>query len=145
MELKLYMWRIFSLNIATYKMALAIHAGLPGYLEHTLIQEPFILEDAVGRIAPVHMQCINSWEAFDSILELRFRSFPGHRKVQDKEYVFQEHTTRRDIARSRPWEASFLPGQKIDMSVMFKGSSPAISTCPSCHLPADGSTMSDVK
>ena len=73
-ELKTFMRKIFVVNRATYKAVMDIQTCLPSHLERTLYQEPFILEDAIGRIAPVHMQFINSWEAFDSVLELRFRS-----------------------------------------------------------------------
>ncbi|KAK3339846.1 hypothetical protein B0T25DRAFT_574730 [Lasiosphaeria hispida] len=37
-----------------------IQSGLPSTLERNLIQEPFILEDAIGRIAPVPLQFIDS-------------------------------------------------------------------------------------
>ena len=73
-ELKTFMRKIFVVNRATYKAVMDIRTCLPSHLERTLYQEPFILEDAIGRIAPVHMQFINSWEAFDSVLELRFHS-----------------------------------------------------------------------
>ena len=73
-DLKTFMRKIFVMNIATYKAILDIRGCLPSHLERSLYQEPFILEDAIGRIAPVHMQFINSWEAFDSVLELRFQS-----------------------------------------------------------------------
>ena len=73
-DLKTFMRKIFVMNIATYKAVLDIRGCLPSHLERSLYQEPFILEDAIGRIAPVHMQFINSWEAFDSVLELRFLS-----------------------------------------------------------------------
>ena len=73
-DLKTFMRKIFVMNIATYKAILDIRGCLPSHLERSLYQEPFILEDAIGRIAPVHMQFINSWEAFDSVLELRFHS-----------------------------------------------------------------------
>ena len=81
-ELKSFMRNIFFVNVATYKAIKAVQQGLPNLLERTLYQEPFILEDAMGRIAPVHMQFISSWEAFDSVLELRFRDIQGYKKVQ---------------------------------------------------------------
>ena len=73
-ELKTFMRKIFVVNMATYKAIMDIRSCLPSHLERTLYQKPFILEDAIGRIAPVHMQFVNSWEAFDSVLELRFHS-----------------------------------------------------------------------
>lgn len=73
-ELKTFMRKIFVMNVATYKAVLDIRRCLPSHLERSLYQEPFILEDAIGRIAPVHMQFISSREAFDAVLELRFHS-----------------------------------------------------------------------
>jgi hypothetical protein len=127
------MRRIFIINIATYRAVIDIQSGLPSRLERSLYEEPFILEDAIGRIAPVHMQFISSWEMFDSVLELRFRDIQGYKKVQNKEYVFQENSTRREIDRSRPWVASFLPGQNMVMSMLFEGSGSSTSSCPSCQ------------
>lgn len=54
-------------------------AGLPSALERSLIQEPFILEDAIGRITPVSLQFINSWDAFQAVLEVRFRGIQGRK------------------------------------------------------------------
>ncbi|MCJ1377618.1 hypothetical protein MMC17_000713 [Xylographa soralifera] len=59
-DLKSFMKSIFSVNVATYKAVVAIQEGLPSRLERMLYQEPFILEDAIGRVAPVHMQFISS-------------------------------------------------------------------------------------
>ena len=73
-DLKTFMRKICVMHMATYKAILDIRGCLPSHLERSLYQEPFILEDAIGRIAPVHMQFISSWEAFDSVLELRFHS-----------------------------------------------------------------------
>jgi hypothetical protein len=84
-ELKLLMQRIFAINVATYKAVLVLQAVLPSHLERLLIQEPFILEDAIGRISPLHMKFISSWEAFDSVLEIRFQKVQGYQKVKSKE------------------------------------------------------------
>lgn len=73
-ELKSFMRKIYVINVATYKAIIDIRRCLPSHLERSLYQEAFILEDAVGRIAPVHMQFFSSWEAFDSVLESRFGS-----------------------------------------------------------------------
>lgn len=119
-ELKNMMNRIFRTNVATYEAVIAIQRVLPSHCERAMFRDPFILEDAIGRISPVHMDFVNSWDAFDAILRLRFQNFQGYDKVQKREFIFQEHATRREIARSRPWECAFLPGQRIDMSFVFK-------------------------
>lgn len=144
-ELKNFMRRIFIMNIATYRAVIDIQSGLPSQLERSLYQEPFILEDAIGRVAPVHMQFVSSWEAFDSVLDLRFRDMQGHKKVQNKEYVLQENATRREIDRSRPWAASFLPGQKVVMSILFDDSGISTSLCPRCQSTSEKPQDTDIK
>ena len=148
-ELKGFMQRIFRLNVKTYASVLRIESIITSHLEKTLLQEPFILEDAIGRLAPVHMQFITSWEAFDAVLELRFQNFPGERKIKRKEFVLQDHATTREIDRSYPWEGSFVPGQMVDMSMLFVNretattSCPPTTSCPKCSQPSTGSSQSD--
>ena len=147
-EMKSLMTRIFTTNVATYKAVVALQASLPSHLERTMIQEPFILEDAIGRMSPVHLQFINSWEAFGAVLELRFRSVQGHTKVKNGEYIIQEHATRREIRRNLPWEASFLPGQKVDMSLIFENLEEKLSTqttCPRCQTSSAELQDSDIQ
>ena len=81
-EMKCFMRKIVITNIAIYKAILEVRGRLPSQLERSLYQEPFILEDGIGRIAPVHMQFIHSWTAFDSVMEIRFEGFQGHQMVQ---------------------------------------------------------------
>ena len=136
-ELKDWMRKIYFVHIATYNAVVDISGRLPGHLERVLYQEPFILEDGIGRIAPVHMQFICSWEAFDSVLELRFRNMQGYTMVQNKEYVIQESSTRREIDRSLPWEASFLPGQNVVMSMLFNDTTSSTTSCPRCQCSSE--------
>ena len=103
-ELKSMMQRIFKTNVATYEAVVALQRVLPSHLERAMFRDPFVLEDAIGRISPVHMDFINSWDAFDAILRLCFQDVQGYKKVQNKEYIFQEHATKREIKRICPWE-----------------------------------------
>ena len=131
-ELKRWMRKIYFVHIATYNAGIDVNGRLPGRLERVLYQEPFILEDGIGRIAPVHMQRISCWEAFDSVLELRFRDMQGYTMVLNKEYVIHESSTRREIDRSFPWETSFLPGQRVVMSMLFNDTTSSTTSCPKC-------------
>jgi hypothetical protein len=149
LELKTLMWKVITINFATYRTILEIQKGLPTRLERTLIQEPFILEDAIGRIAPVHLQFIDSWDAFDAVLKLRFRNTQGFTKVCKREYVLQEHATEREIKRSRCFERSFLPGQRVDMSLIFEreatGQMSGAATCPRCQANSDKPPNLDIQ
>ena len=139
------MRKIYFVHISTYNAVVDIRGRLPSQLERVLYQEPFILEDGIGRIAPVHMQFICSWEAFDSVLELRFRNMQGYTMVQNKEYVIQESSTRREIDRSFPWEASFLPGQKVVMSMLFNDTTSSTTSCPRCQFSSEKPHNSDIQ
>lgn len=60
-------------TLATYNALVAIQQSLSSPLEHvSIIEEPFILDDAIGRISPIHLQFVTSWKASDAILCVRF-------------------------------------------------------------------------
>lgn len=80
-ELKALLLRSIAINIATYQAVVNSQGSLPSRLERSLIDGPFIPEDALGRTAPVHLQFVTCWDAFDAVLEIRFRNLQGHKKV----------------------------------------------------------------
>jgi hypothetical protein len=147
-ELKGYMRRIIAMNVATYHAVISIQSALPSRLERGLIEEPFILEDAIGRIAPVHLQFVTSWDAFNAVLEIRFREIQGFHKIKRKQYGLQDKATKRDIEQSRPWQRAFLPGQRIEMSFLFdtpeKEGSMSDVTCPGCQITSTYPTDAEV-
>ncbi|KAF2108018.1 hypothetical protein BDV96DRAFT_672475, partial [Lophiotrema nucula] len=140
-ELKGFMRRIMAMNLATYHAVLSIQAALPSRMERGLIEEPFILEDAIGRIAPVHLQFVTSWDAFNAVMEIRFKDVQGYKK---------ERATKREIEQTRPWQLAFLPGQIVEMSFLFNSEASDVEekqevTCPNCHSrsthPVDSETQ----
>lgn len=129
---------------------LALQLAVPGYSERILIHQAFILEDAIGRVTPVHLQFVNSWEAFDAILEARFRGIQGLRKIQSKHFTLQEKKTGREVSREWNWEGAFISGQHIDMSLIFQHEAQDHSVrseecCPSCHKTLGGPQSSDLE
>jgi hypothetical protein len=50
------LYRFIAINIATCPVVVRKQAPLPSQLERGLIEEPMILEDAIGRIAPFYPQ-----------------------------------------------------------------------------------------
>lgn len=46
----------------TYNAVVALQARIPAQLDRTWAQDPIILEDALGRFMPFHLECIDSWE-----------------------------------------------------------------------------------
>jgi hypothetical protein len=148
-ELKGYMRRIIAMNVATYHAVISIQSALPGRLERGLIEEPFILEDAIGRIAPVHLQFVTSWDAFNAVLEIRFREIQGFNKIKQKQYGLQDKATKRDIEQTRPWQRAFLPGQRIEMSFLFdtqdNQSDLSDVTCPGCQTTSANPTDTEMQ
>ena len=45
-----------------YKAVVSLQTSLPVQLERTWTQDPAILEDALGRVTPVHLEFLDSWE-----------------------------------------------------------------------------------
>lgn len=144
LDIKKFMQGIFVTTFATYKVVLDIRGRLPSHLERCLYQEPFVLEDSHGRIKPVHMDCINSWDAFDAWLEVQFRDLQGFTRVQNRDYVLHESAANRDIERRRPWETAFLPGQRIVMCMLFIDYTDS-TCCPKCFLESPVTKDSDIK
>ena len=133
----------------TYNAIISLQARIPAQLDRTWTQAPIILEDALGRILPFHLEFIDSWEvgrricgmghieltfkAFEPILEVRFRGLPGHRKIKQKEYALQANTINKDLDRKKPFNHCFFPGQHYDMSMIFNATR-AQNSCPACLL-----------
>jgi len=133
-EMTVIVRKTFAINFAIYRTVSEIQASLPSHLERTMWQQPFELEDAIGRVFPVHLQFICTWDSFDYVLETNFRNLQGHKKILNKDFVLQERATKRDISRDLPWERAFLPGQKIEMSMIFTDSrDDRQQCCPGCQ------------
>jgi hypothetical protein len=96
-------------------------------------QQPVYFEDAHGRIAPFYTEFIDSFEAFQAVMEVRFRHVPGLKKVQNNEYVVQDSNSKRKVNLHAPWESVFLPGRKVNMSMVFRRPQLSTSSCPGCQ------------
>ena len=88
-------------------------------------------------------------QAFDAVLEVRFRECPGHRKITRKEYALRHYfpVTRNeypvrwgtpvgDIERTVDFRRCFYPGRHVVMYMLFEFCSDSISVCPECNLRA---------
>jgi hypothetical protein len=139
-ELKMMMGRILAMHTTTYNALMKIQSSLPSHLERSLDQEPWILEDAIGRISPIHFQFIETWEAFETVLEMRFIGAQGHRKVREKRYALQAYRANQDIDRSKPFKTAFVGGRRYQMSILFDAQRHSFygSHCPSCLTPSEG-------
>lgn len=137
----------FKLNLATYRAVLSIQESLSHSMDRQLIQDLFILEDPLGRVAPVHLQFITSWKAFYTVLATRFEGLPGHDKIERREFVLQERATSREISGKEPWEIAFRPGASVCMSLVFQQDveiTESSSHCPNCGDISEKTTADDV-
>ena len=118
-ELKKLIYRVIDGNLRNYRLLVQLDRQLATHIFRPLAEDPFIFEDAFGRISPVHLRFVNSWRAFEAVLLIRFENTLGSRKIQRKEYVLHDQSTNREIKRSMEWETAFLPGQRVNMSLIF--------------------------
>ncbi|KAK0737418.1 hypothetical protein B0T21DRAFT_383396 [Apiosordaria backusii] len=109
--------------------------------------EHFVLEDATGRAFPIHLKTITSWEAFEFILNDRFKGRKGERRIRRKLYSLHESASHQEIDRSATFEDAFVPYQKVDMSIVCKApevpqangaGDTGLSSCPWCHTVSPG-------
>jgi hypothetical protein len=145
-DLKTLMLKIWTVNYGTYKIVLDLQTKIPRESTPCWIQKLLILTDPLGRVAPIHLELINSWEVFQSVLVARFNKLPGHGKIIRGEYAIQEKSLRRDIDPSLPFESSFLPGGHVDISITFKWQDDLLNTsCPSCRTRSSESSSDAIK
>ena len=115
--------------------------------------EHFVLEDATGRSFPIHMKTITSWEAFNFILEDRFKGKKGERRTRRKLYSLHESASHLEIDRSAHFESAFVPYQKVDMSLICRApvtptaddGDTGLSRCPWCKTVSPGKLGDRVK
>lgn len=112
---------------------LKVQTALP---PQVLLQKPVILLDAFGKIAPFHLDFIDSMECFTAVLKIRFRQAGvgkvGLSKLEHREFTIQETRHKRPVDLSKPWTTLFSPGQEVDMSMVFHRFACPPNTCPGC-------------
>ena len=130
-DLRELMLKILKTNLQIYDIVLDMQTKLPLQIER---QQPVIFLDAFARLSPVHLEFITSAEAFLAVLKVRFQD-AGLRKIEKGHFSLEESRTRRLIDLRQPWHTCFLPGQKIDMSMIFSEPSDGERTkrCPGCR------------
>lgn len=135
------MLKILKTNLQLYDIILSMQANLPQQMER---QQPVLFLDACGRLSPVHLEFITSAEAFLAVLKIRFQD-AGLRKIEKGQFALEETRSKRQIDLRRPWQTCLLPGQKIDMSMIFSRVESARFTCPGCQHEAGSKTTQDVE
>ncbi|KAL3297026.1 vegetative cell wall protein gp1 [Colletotrichum asianum] len=93
-------------NLTTQIMALvlAVSADLSRigtvmmWLDRPMSDEHFVFEDATGRVFPIYLRTIMSWEVFEFIIVDRFKGKKGSHRIQKGRYTLQERATVRQQA-----------------------------------------------
>jgi hypothetical protein len=75
----------------------------------------------------------------DTIIAKRFEKHPSHGKIQRREFAIEEDSTGRELSRMTELTMCLIPGQKIDMSVIFNEMS-AGNHCPGCKAKSEASS-----
>jgi ubiquitin domain-containing protein len=132
--------KIFTMIVEMQKNIQIIRRSLPRQIER---QQPVYFIDACGFHTPFHLEFIDCWEAFDAVLEIRFRD-KGLRKIQRREYVLERGSDGKAIERHTPWNRCFSPGMQLTMDMLFKESNHATNTCPACGQESYEATDSGV-
>lgn len=140
-DLKDLMLKVLKTNLQIYDMVVDMQANLPQQIER---QQPVMFLDACGRLSPIHLEFISSAQAFLAVLKIRFQD-AGLRKIERGQFTLEEARTKRTVDLGRPWHTCFLPGQKIDMSMVFSQPETPKSTCPGCQYETDGKTAEDIE
>ncbi|KAI4131239.1 MAG: hypothetical protein LQ338_001332 [Usnochroma carphineum] len=126
--------QIISMNLRVFQVLLDIQNILktvPGQIER---QQPVVLNDALGRYAPFHLEFIRSPEALISVLSINFRRIgSASEKIQKNEFTIHDSRSKKDIDLTRPLEECFRPGQHVEMSMVFDRFEASTRYCPGCR------------
>ena len=66
-------------------------------------------------------------------MKVRFSHVPGLKKVENMEYTVQESISKRKLDLYGHWEYVFLPGRRVNMSMVFRKPQASMSSCPGCQ------------
>lgn len=102
-----------------------------------------LLRRLFGQGHPVHLEFIDSWNAFNAVLTERFIGLPGHEKILLEEYILQDFSKKKEITKNAIWRRSFLPGRSIYMTMVFGQLVLSRNLCPGCLIRTDQEAGND--
>ncbi|ERF77094.1 hypothetical protein EPUS_06312 [Endocarpon pusillum Z07020] len=103
------------LSSMTFSMLQKIQDSLP---LQVMLQKPVMFLDALDRLAPIHLEWINSHEAFFAVLKVRFKHV-GLQMIKSGQFALQATKRKRDVDLNRPWDSCLYPGQAYDMTCHY--------------------------
>ncbi|KAL5323210.1 hypothetical protein ACEPPN_007743 [Leptodophora sp. 'Broadleaf-Isolate-01'] len=119
--------KIISTNLRIYNAVVELQLrGIPSQVE---LQQPVILNDALGRQAPFHLEYVTSHRALNEILALRFNNNDALQTyVRGGDFVLWSRSQLGTVNLDERWEDCFMPGDVVDMSIALQ----ANKRCPVC-------------
>ena len=124
--------RLVTINVQVFQTVLNIQnllLNIPGQVDR---QRPVYLNDAMGRYAPFHLEFIRSAEALISVLSVNFKDAAN--KIRKGDFTFHDAHTKKDIDLEGPWDGCFMPGQHVEMSMVFDRTQSCSTSCPRCRF-----------
>lgn len=145
-------------NVKVFQIVLQLQqivTRIPGQVER---QQPVYLLDALGKTSPFHLEFVRSAEvigmaifisefllifssqALVAVLKVNFMKHGnGAKKIERREFAIEDSVTKRDIDLKTKWDVCFFPGQRVEMSMIFRQTNLSYGlaehTCPRCICP----------
>ncbi|CAI6231579.1 unnamed protein product [Periconia digitata] len=125
---------IFQTNLQIFQAVRSIHDMLVRVPQGIERQQPVYMIDALGKTSPFHLEFVRSADTLRAVLKSNFEKVPsGLRKIENGEYVLYNQATGRRIDLTKDWDMCFLPGQRIEMRMVFDWTTRKRGLCPSCQ------------
>lgn len=132
-------------TVKDLRSMLAVQGEIP---RQVLFEQPVILLDPLGKIAPLHLEFIDSPECFLAVLDTRFSragiSDEGRAKLMNQEFVLEDAHRRQPLSLQKPWSRVFRPAQQVDMSMVYHRFACPENKCPAC-LTENGDYVDDIR
>ncbi|KAH7369731.1 hypothetical protein BKA65DRAFT_486888 [Rhexocercosporidium sp. MPI-PUGE-AT-0058] len=119
--------KIISTNLRIYNAVVKLQLrGIPSQVK---LRQPVVLNDALGRRAPFHLEYVTSHRVLNEILTLRFNNNDALQTyVRGGDYVLWSRNLQDTVDLDERWEDCFMPGDVVDMSIALQ----ANKRCPMC-------------
>ncbi|KAL8918354.1 MAG: hypothetical protein Q9172_005454 [Xanthocarpia lactea] len=128
--------RILSMHFRVFQSMLDLQRLLTTILPAQVQrQQPVYLIDALGRYSPFFLETIRSPAALISVLSDNSSWFDSaSRKILKKEFTIQDTRTKKDINLVYPLDDCLVPGQQVEMCMLFERSTYGNTFCPRCRF-----------
>ena len=127
-------------KVRIFQMVMKLQNDLPAQINR---QQPIHFIDACGFHAPFHLEFINSLDAFEAVLKVRFED-KGLRKILRREYALERGGKKMVISQKMRWDRCILPGTTLYMDMLFKVPYETINSCPTCNVETTNSTKQEI-